>query len=129
MTGPFVVGIGLFLLYVAVKGKSASFLNAAGLNNLASNVNTSLAGEMKQLIWDPLGTAIHNALPGFLGGGGGGGGGHASSGGSSGGTDIGTHMGLDTSGNVITINSSYGNMTPTEQDQANAFARANPNGL
>jgi len=36
--------------------------------------------------------------------------------------DSGTHMGIDSSGNIITINSSYGDMTPDQKDAANAFA-------
>jgi len=36
--------------------------------------------------------------------------------------DSGTHMGIDSSGNIITINSSYGNMTPEQKDAANAYA-------
>jgi hypothetical protein len=36
--------------------------------------------------------------------------------------DSGTHMGIDSSGNIVTINSSYGNMTPAQKDAANNYA-------
>lgn len=51
-----------------------------------------------------------------------------SGGGSSGSADIGTHMGLDANGNIVTINSTYANMSDSEKDSANAFAHQFPNG-
>jgi hypothetical protein len=36
--------------------------------------------------------------------------------------DSGTHMGIDSSGNIITINKDYGSMTAAEKDAANNFA-------
>jgi hypothetical protein len=38
-------------------------------------------------------------------------------------SDSGTHMGIDSSGAIITINSAYGDMTAAEKDAANAYAR------
>jgi hypothetical protein len=43
--------------------------------------------------------------------------------------DIGVHSASDGSGNIYTISKSYGQMTPQEKDDANRFARQNPNGL
>jgi phage-related protein len=43
--------------------------------------------------------------------------------------DIGVHSASDGSGNVYTISKSYGQMTAQEKDDANRFARQNPNGL
>ncbi len=60
------------------------------------------------------------------GGGSGGGSSHSGSG-----SDSGVHQGIDitggetgTMGNVYTINSSYGNMTDQQKDDANAYAHA-----
>lgn len=39
-------------------------------------------------------------------------------------TDSGSHMGLDSSGNVVTIDKTYGDMSDAEKDAANAYAHA-----
>jgi hypothetical protein len=36
--------------------------------------------------------------------------------------DSGTHMGIDSDGNIVTINKDYGSMSDSEKDAANNFA-------
>lgn len=62
-------------------------------------------------------------------GGGGSGGGGGSSRSNIAPPDIGTHQGVDASGNIVTINKAYGNMSEDEKDAANRFGRAHPNGM
>jgi len=109
--GPALILGGVFLLWVVIRGKSGAMWNAitgnsgfdVTLNDLANAVNPYLKSG---------------------GGGGGGGGGSKTSGSTVTGNqaDSGTHMGIDPSGNIITINKDYGSMTGAEQDAANNFA-------
>jgi hypothetical protein len=65
---------------------------------------------------------VSNAASASLGSGGG------NSGGGGGGSDSGSHMGLDSNGNIITINKPYGSMTDEEKDAANRYGRQYPGG-
>jgi hypothetical protein len=67
---------------------------------------------------DAIASAI-GPLQGSGSSGGGGGGGKTVTGNAA---DSGTHMGIDSSGNIVTINKDYGSMTNEEKDAANNFA-------
>jgi len=72
MIGPFLVLIGLLLLYVNFKGDSAKFLGALGFENLISseekNLGQNLSDWAQRNIWDKMGKAIKSGMPGWLGG-------------------------------------------------------------
>lgn len=109
MIGPILIVTGLFWMWVVFKGKSGAMWDAiTGNGNFASNLD-----------------AKANAVAPSTGSGGSGGGGGGSSSGngvSANSSDSGTHMGIDSNGNIITINSSYADMTSSQKDAANAFA-------
>lgn len=63
MIGPFLVLIGLLMLWVAVKGKSSNLLTALGLGDVNARVSKSIGDNVKALIFDPLGKAIGDAIP------------------------------------------------------------------
>jgi hypothetical protein len=111
MIGPILILIGLYWFWVLWHGKAGAMWNAITGNN---NFNVTL---------DQLANAVNPYLKGGSGGSSSSGGSTSSSAPVSGNTpDSGTHMGIDSSGNIITINSTYGNMTGAEQDAANAYA-------
>jgi hypothetical protein len=69
MMGPFLLLIGLMLLYVAAKGKSPEFISAM-LQNVETSANkeeTTLAAGlgdwMKEHVWDQATNAIIRGLP------------------------------------------------------------------
>lgn len=63
MIGPFIVLIGLLMLWVAARGKSTNLLTAIGLAKVGQDVNNSITTNLKNLIFDPLGKAITSAIP------------------------------------------------------------------
>jgi hypothetical protein len=99
MLGIALIAVGAILLWAAFTGRGGAVLNALNMNLPAAG-NTASTGSAS-------------------GGGGGGGGG---SGGSGTTADSGTHQGIDATGNVYTISSSYGSMTDTQKDDANRYA-------
>lgn len=108
MIGPILIVTGLFWMWCVFKGKSPAMWDAiTGNQNFASNLD-----------------AKANAVaPKSSGGSSGGGGSKASGNGvSSNSADSGVHMGIDSSGNIVTINSDYGSMTPAQKDAANNYA-------
>lgn len=106
MLGPLLIIGGVFMLWVVFRGKSGAMWNAVtGDNSFTANLD-----------------AIAKAYPITSSGGGGGGGGGGGNKGSSNAPDSGTHMGIDSNGNIITINKDYGSMSASEKDAANNFA-------
>lgn len=107
MIGPLLIIIGLYWLWVAWHGKARAMWNAiTGDSGFSTNL-------------DSLAQAVGPLQNKGSGGGGGGGGSKSGSGNA---PDSGTHMGIDDSGNIITINKSYGDMSDSEKDAANAYA-------
>lgn len=111
MIGPILIITGLYWLWVVFHGKAGAMWNAITgnsgfditLNDLANAVNPYINNQGNTS--GSGGAGSNTAAP------------------ISGNTpDSGTHMGIDSNGNIITINSSYGNMTPEQQDAANAYA-------
>lgn len=106
MIGPILIVTGLFWMWIVFKGKSPAMWNAiTGSQNFAQNLDAK----------------AHAAAPKSSGGGSGGGttkGQNVSANSS----DSGVHMGIDSGGNIVTINSSYANMTPAQKDAANNYA-------
>jgi|SRR5215469_17228026 len=107
MIGPILIITGLYWLWVVWHGKAGAMWNAITGN---SGFNVSL---------NDLANAVNPYINGSGSSSSGGGSGNGVSANSS---DSGTHMGIDPSGNIITINSTYANMTGAEQDAANAYA-------
>jgi len=104
--GPALIVTGVFFLWIVFRGKSGAMWNAiTGNSGFEADLNK-----------------IASAIPITSSGGGGGGGSKTSAPTSGNQADSGTHMGIDPSGNIITINSSYGNMSDSEKDAANAYA-------
>jgi len=107
--GPLLIVGGLFMLWVVFKGKSGAMWNA-----LTGDTTWAQTLDKKANAISP---------PKYSSGSSSSSGGSKSSAPVSGNTsDSGTHMGIDSSGNIITINSSYGDMTPSQKDAANAYA-------
>jgi hypothetical protein len=112
MIGPILIIIGLYWLWAAFRGKAGPMLVAI---TGSQGSDSSLSAALSKL------TSALQSGGTYVGGGGGGSGGFK-------GTitgnqaDSGTHMGIDSSGNIITINSDYGSMTPEQKDAANNFA-------
>lgn len=110
MIGPILIVTGLFWMWCVFKGKSPAMWDAiTGNQSFAANL-------------DAKANAV--APKSSSGGGGGGGGGGSSSGNgvSSNAADSGVHMGIDSSGNIVTINSDYSSMTNEQKDAANNYA-------
>lgn len=105
MIGPILIVTGLFWMWCVFKGKSGAMWDAiTGNSSFASNLDAKAQA----------------AAPKSSSSGGGG----SSSGNkvSANATDSGTHMGIDSSGNIVTINSSYADMTSSQKDAANNYA-------
>lgn len=101
---------GVFMLWVVFRGKAPAMWDAiTGNSGFDAKLNS-------------FADAINPKSSGTGGGGGGGGSTGSKTTASANAPDSGTHMGIDSSGNIVTINSSYGNMTPDQKDAANAFA-------
>lgn len=103
MIGIALLGMGALLLWAAVTGRADAVMEALRLDLRAPDLT----------------------LPDWLGGGGtgsGGGGSGSTGGGGGGGQDSGSHQGIDSSGNVITIDKNYGDMSDAEKDAANKYA-------
>lgn len=111
MLGPILIITGLYWMWVVFHGKAGAMWNA-------------ITGDSSfSVTLDDLANAVNPYINSKGGSGGGGGGGTSTSAPVSGNTtDSGTHMGIDSSGAIITINSSYGNMTNEQKDAANAYA-------
>jgi hypothetical protein len=105
MIGPLLIGIGLLGFWALVSGKAGPVLDAI----VGSGFNTSLDNAVGNL---NLSSASSST----------GSGGSSNSSGGSSGIDSGSHMGIDDSGNVITIDKAYGDMSDAEKDAANRFA-------
>lgn len=96
MLGYAVMAGGMLLLWIAATGKADKFFDALKVQLPGPNSGNTIVSTPSS--------------PGEL----------TSGGGAN--LDSGTHQGIDTDGNIITINKSYANMTDTEKDAANAFA-------
>lgn len=104
--GPVLILGGVFMLWIVFRGKSGAMWDAiTGDSGFSANL-------------DAIASAI-GPLQGSGSSGGGGGGGKTVTGNAA---DSGTHMGIDSSGNIVTINKDYGSMTNEEKDAANNFA-------
>jgi hypothetical protein len=103
MIGPLLIIIGIYLITNVFRNKSGAIWNAITGN---SGFDASL-------------DALASAIGPLHSSGGGGGGGNSVTGNQ---PDSGTHMGIDSNGNIITINKDYGSMSGEEQDAANNFA-------
>lgn len=107
MIGPLLIITGLYWMWALFHGKAGAMWNAITGNSGFSATLDDLA----------------KATVPLINSGGGGGGGSKTSAPVSGNTaDSGTHMGIDPSGNIITINSDYGSMSDSQKDAANAYA-------
>lgn len=126
MIGIFLVVIGLLLLWVAVRGKSSNLLSALSLDTVSENINKNLSDTLNQWLWQPLGQTLGGLNP-F---------GNTTNTTMQPGSsnvppsnqDTGVHMGIDASGNTITIRKTYAQMTQAEKAAANLFARLHPSG-
>jgi len=105
MIGPILIITGLYWLWVVWHGKAGAMWNAITGNSGFSVTLDQLANAVNPYInsSNSSGNKGASSVTGNQ-------------------PDSGTHMGIDSSGNIITINNSYGNMTPAEQDAANAYA-------
>lgn len=63
MIGPFMIVIGLLMIWVAAKGKSSNLLEALGLGDVNARISKSITDNTKALIFDPLGKALSDAIP------------------------------------------------------------------
>lgn len=106
MIGQLLIITGIYLLLTVFRGKAAAILDAITGN---SGFSANLDGLASAI--GPLGSS---------GGGGGGSSGRASGSGNA--PDSGSHMGIDSSGNIVTIDKPYGSMTDSEKDAANNYA-------
>jgi hypothetical protein len=106
MLGIALIGIGALFLWAAFTGRADAVMNALQMDLPKAGTNPSAGG----------------------GGGGGGGGSGGGGGGGGSSTDIGTHQAMDATGNVYTINSTYGAMSDTQKGDANRFANTIGNG-
>lgn len=106
MLGQVLIIAGVFFIWSAWKGKARPIWNAITGD---TNFSTKLDG-------------LANAIGPLSSSGGGSGGGKSGGSGSSNQPDSGTHMGIDSSGNIVTIDKPYGSMTNAEKDAANNFA-------
>lgn len=113
MIGPFLMMLGLVLIWAAVRGKSAGVLKVLTLDQLPGKL---------------MGFLTASGTPTSSSGGSSGGSKTTSSGGGNS-SDSGSHMGLDADGNIITINKAYADMSAAEKDAANSFAHKFPAGL
>lgn len=106
MIGPLLIIIGLYWFWVIWKGKAGAMWNAiTGDSGFSANLD-AFAQQIGPLKSDTVkGTNQSSSAP--------------VSGNTS---DSGTHMGIDSSGNIITINKDYGSMSPAEKDAANNYA-------
>ena len=111
MIGPILIITGLYWMWVVFHGKAGAMWDAITGNSGFSVTLNDLANAVNPYI---------NSTGGSSGGSGGGGGSKNPVTANS--VDSGTHMGIDSSGNIITINKSYGQMSPSEQDAANNYA-------
>jgi hypothetical protein len=110
IVGPVLIIGGVFLLWIVFRGKSGAMWNAiTGDTGFSANLD-SFANAI-----GPLGGSSS-------GGGSSGGGGGSSSSVTGNASDSGTHMGIDSEGNIVTINKSYGSMSDSEKDAANNYA-------
>jgi len=106
MFGPLLIVGGVFMLWVVFRGKSGAMWNAltgdtgfdASLNSFANAITPKPASTTSAANSAASGSVTGNAQ------------------------DSGTHMGIDSSGNIVTINKNYGDMTDAEKDAANAYA-------
>lgn len=66
MIGPFLVLIGLLLVWTAVRGKSKNLLDAIGLKDVGNEIKKNAGEWAKNNIWDPVSKAltINIKLPG-----------------------------------------------------------------
>ncbi|HEY7417556.1 MAG TPA: hypothetical protein VH593_20400 [Ktedonobacteraceae bacterium] len=104
--GPALIFTGVFFLWIVFRGKSGAMWNAiTGNSGFDADLNK-----------------IASAIPITSSGGSGGGGSKSPAPVTGNQSDSGTHMGIDPGGNIITINSDYGSMTPEQKDAANAYA-------
>lgn len=102
MLGLALLALGILLLWAAFTGRGDAIINALNMDLPSAGANPSSGG-----------------------GGGGGGGGSGGGGSSSSSTDIGTHQAETATGDVYTVNSTYGSATPQQQDDMNRFAHNN----
>ena len=103
MIGPLLIVIGLILLWTAFRGKAGPMWDAiTGQSGFSINLNSLGRSD----VWKP-----------FPSNGSGG-----SQTGSGNAPDSGSHMGIDSNGNIISIDKPYGSMTPEEKDAANNYA-------
>jgi hypothetical protein len=101
--GPlFIIG-GVFMLWIVFRGKSGAMWNAiTGNSGFSANLD-DIAKAIGPLQGSGNSSGSSKTVTGNQ-------------------PDSGTHMGIDSSGNIITINSAYGNMTPEQKDAANNYA-------
>ena len=108
MIGPILIIAGAYWFWVLFHGRAGDMWNAiTGNSGFSANLD-SLANAI-----NPQSSSGGNSSSS---------GGTSTGSGSGNAPDSGTHMGIDPNGNIITINSPYGSMTPAEQDAANAYA-------
>lgn len=104
MLGPILIITGIYWMWVAWHGKAGPMWNAitgdSGFDSTLNNLGISFSPQSKG---SSQGSSKSSPVSGNT-------------------PDSGTHMGIDSSGNIITINNSYANMTAAEKDAANAYA-------
>jgi hypothetical protein len=107
IVGPLLILGGVFMLWIVFKGKSGAMWNAitgntgfdVTLNDVANAVNPYINNQGNSSQPSKSGAPVSaNSM------------------------DSGTHMGIDSNGNIVTINSTYGDMTAAQKDAANAYA-------
>lgn len=105
MIGPLLIITGLYWLWVVFHGKAGAMWNAITGNSGFDVSLNDLANAVNPYINQSNSSSSKSSAP--------------VSGNTS---DSGTHMGIDSNGNIITINSDYGSMTNEQKDAANAYA-------
>lgn len=107
MIGPILIITGVYWLYVAFHGRAQAMLDAitgnsgfsANLDSLANTISPSSSSGGSGISSGGTGSPV-----------------------SANASDSGTHMGIDSNGNIVTINKTYADMTAAEKDAANTFA-------
>lgn len=104
LIGPILILIGLFLLWIAFRGKSPAFWNAlTGDTGFDARLDSWANAKLPSSSGQQTGTGSSAPVTGNT-------------------TDSGTHMGIDPSGAIVVINKAYADMTGAEKDAANAYA-------
>lgn len=106
MIGPILIITGLYWMWVVFHGKADAMWNAitgnSGFNVTLNDLAAATIPAINQSN-SSTGTGKSPTVTGNQ-------------------ADSGTHMGIDSGGNIVTINSSYANMTPAQKDAANTYA-------